>query len=63
MKTKITNDDRKGYTCVCGKYYKFPGYVYAHTHIMLNHKCECGFEVKVYDCVAYTLKEAEAFAD
>ena len=60
---QIKNDDRKGYTCVCGKYHKFSSYVYAHTHVSLIYACGCGLEVEIWDCVAYTLEEAERLAD
>lgn len=33
----------KGVTCKCGKFEKFPAYVYAHWDIPLNYTCPaCG---------------------
>lgn len=29
----------KGFTCTCGEYHKFPGYVYAHWHEYLFFHC------------------------
>lgn len=46
-------NDGKGYTCTCGKYHKFPMYVYAHPTDELIHKCDCGRKVTIYDTTAY----------
>jgi hypothetical protein len=44
---EITGTD-EGYTCRCGTYHKYTGYVFAHAHIKLNHTCDnCGVEVVV----------------
>ena len=29
----------KGYHCLCGKYHRFPGYVYAHWSDEIVHTC------------------------
>lgn len=42
----------KGYTCACGKFHKFNGYVYAHWNIQLVHACACGRENKIKNGVA-----------
>jgi len=34
--------DDKGYTCKCGRSHKYPGWVYAHWHIVVAHSCGCG---------------------
>ncbi len=34
----------KGVLCNCGKFHKFDGYYYAHSHYELTLKCECGNE-------------------
>ncbi len=31
-----------GLQCGCGKFAKFPPYVYARTHVALVYTCECG---------------------
>lgn len=42
----------EGYTCMCGKFHKYPGYVYAHWTIELTHTCDCGKKWKIYEgCV------------
>jgi len=33
-----------GVTCTCGKFSKFPAYVYAHWSDELIYRCECGQE-------------------
>ena len=35
-------DIPKGYTCECGKFHKYPMYVYAHWRDVLVHACDCG---------------------
>lgn len=42
----------KGYTCACGKFHKFNGYVYAHWNIQLVHVCACGRENKIKGGIA-----------
>jgi hypothetical protein len=50
MSTKVYADSMKqrdtmpkGFTCECGEFHHFVGYVYAHWDIRLTHECEkCG---------------------
>lgn len=42
LKQKQIQETPKGYTCDCGKFHKFPSYVYAHWSEYLNHTCDCG---------------------
>lgn len=42
---KEERDLTKGYICSglrCGRYHKFPAYVYAHMNEEIVHTCECG---------------------
>ncbi len=45
----------KGYTCKCGKFIRFVGFVYAHWQAKLRHTCECGITVYVEQGVAMTV--------
>ena len=40
--TKAIKSLPAGYACKCGKFNKFPPYVYAHWDEELTHECECG---------------------
>ena len=59
MKKKKSKEDIiKGYICEglhCGRYHKFPAYVYAHYDIELIHTCECGAK-NVICCGEVTLQ-------
>ena len=35
----METDLPKGYTCACGEYHKYPGYIYAHFREMIDHTC------------------------
>jgi hypothetical protein len=36
-----------GFVCTCGKDFRFSPYVYAHWHILLTAKCDCGREFEI----------------
>lgn len=38
----------KGFTCACGKYEKYPPYVYAHWTTVLVFTCECGRKYQLH---------------
>ena len=48
-----------GYTCDCGKFHKFGGWVFAHWNIELTHTCDaCGATTVI--CEGEVLETAEA---
>lgn len=44
--------DDSGYTCDCGRYHKYPAYVYAHWSEQLTYTCDCGSKVSLQNGVA-----------
>ncbi len=47
---------KKGFTCNCGKFNAFTGYVFAHWNELLVFTCSCGTEYNVFSGVAYENK-------
>lgn len=41
-----------GMTCKCGKFSKYPPYVYAHWCDVLTYTCECGRKYELCEGVA-----------
>ena len=37
-----------GFECSCGRFNKYPAYVYAHTHDILVFVCECGRKYEIF---------------
>jgi hypothetical protein len=38
----------KGFTCECGKFHRYPGYVFAHWRNLLDFTCdECGAKYSI----------------
>jgi hypothetical protein len=50
----------KGFRCECGKWYRFPAYVFANRERVLNYTCDaCGKKYEIFRGVANLFKEDE----